>query len=275
MSIDLHTHSQVSDGTLSIRDLIDRASHNGCTILSITDHDDLGSVIEAREYAQEKQIRYIPGVEISATWRHFTVHIVGLGVDANHRGLQSGLESLRLGRKNRILGIIASLNEAGIPVSFDQLKAYASNLEIITRAHIARLLVDQGYADSMSSVFKNYLVRGKPGFIAHQWALLDQVILWIKSAGGIAVLAHPARYRMTKPEHDQLIEEFVECEGQALEVISGKQSPHQTQFYAKLANRYGLLASCGSDFHCPDESLTDVGCVATLPNLARPVYKVL
>ena len=274
INADLHCHSVVSDGTLTPEALASRAHANGVKIWSLTDHDELGGQERAKNAAQDLGMQYIPGVEISVTWCAHTLHIVGLGVDHHNADLLQGLYQTRHGRSNRAKAISAQLDQVGIKSAYEGALQFVGNPELISRTHFARFLVESGVCKDTDEVFANYLIEGKPGYVGHQWANLTDAITWINQAGGIAVIAHPGRYRYTSLELTQLYEQFKDLGGQGIEVVTGSHSQAEYKTFAKVALQYGFLASRGSDFHDPRESRIDLGLLPDLPSQLRPVWSV-
>ena len=273
LNADLHCHSVISDGTLTPEQLAERAKANGVHLWALTDHDELGGQKRAREAASALKIDYLAGVEISVTWMGETIHIVGLGIDAEHAGIIEGLRRTRDGRGNRAKLMAEQLLKAGIPGAYEGALHFAGNHDLISRTHFARFLVEQGVCRNTEHVFKNYLIEGKPGYVPHQWATLDDAVSWIKSAGGVAVIAHPGRYsRLNAMQMDELYKHFKDIGGLAIEVITGSHSPDQYKTFAKIAQQYGFLASRGSDFHDPSESHIDLGNLPHLPDHLTPVW---
>ena len=273
LNADLHCHSVISDGTLTPEELAERAKANGVHLWALTDHDELGGQKRAREAASALNIDYLGGVEISVTWMGETIHIVGLGIDAEHIGIIEGLRQTRDGRANRAQLMAEQLLKVGIPGAYEGALHFAGNHELISRTHFARFLVEQGVCRNTEHVFKNYLIEGKPGYVPHQWATLDNAVNWIKSAGGVAVIAHPGRYsRLSDLQMEELYKHFKDLGGLAIEVITGSHSPDQYKTFAKIAQRYGFLASRGSDFHDPNESHIDLGNLPHLPDHLTPVW---
>lgn len=271
---DLHCHSVVSDGTLTPEALAERAKANGVHLWALTDHDELGGQQRAKEAASALNMDYLSGVEISVTWMNQTIHIVGLGIDANHLAIIEGLRRTREGRGNRAQLMADQLLKVGIPGAYEGALHYAGNHQLISRTHFARYLVEQGVCKDTEHVFKNYLVEGKPGFVPHQWASLENAIAWIKAAGGVAVIAHPGRYPFNSMQMEELYKQFKDLGGLGIEVITGSHSPDQYQTYGKVAQQYGFLASRGSDFHDPNESHVDLGVLPHLPDHLTPVWSV-
>lgn len=216
MNADLHCHSTVSDGQLSPADLVRRAKANGVTLLSLTDHDEVGGLAEARAEARALGVGFVNGVEISATWgEDQTLHIVGLGVDDTFPPLLEGLAHVRSGRDARALKIAAELEKVGIHGAYEGALRHAGNPALLGRAHFARYIVECGRAREVKSVFDYWLAKGKPGYVPHFWATLEQAVAWIVGAGGVPVLAHPGRYRITKAELRQVLKDFRELGGGA------------------------------------------------------------
>lgn len=273
INADLHCHSVVSDGTLTPEVLAERAKANGVNLWALTDHDELGGQKRARAAANALKMDYLAGVEISVTWMGETIHIVGLGIDADHAGLIEGLRMTRDGRANRAKLIAEQLLKVGIPGAYEGALHHAGNHDLISRTHFARFLVEAGVCKDTYQVFKNYLVEDKPGYVPHMWAKLDDAVAWIKAAGGVAVIAHPGRYsRLNALQMDELYQHFKDIGGLAIEVITGSHTPDQYQTFGKIAQQYGFLASRGSDFHSPDESRIDLGQLPHLPDHLTPVW---
>ncbi len=272
LNADLHCHSNVSDGVMAPAELAARAKANGVDYWALTDHDEVGGIADARAAASEVGLPFMAGVEISITWAGKTVHIVGLGIDESNATLRAGLDSVRNGRLVRGREIAAQLEQAGIPGAFEGALQYADNPEMLGRTHFARFLVDAGVKPTVSAVFDNYLVEGKPGFVPHRWATLEEAVHWIHAAGGRAVIAHPGRYPFTDLQLWAMIDRFRELGGEGIEVVTGSHTPDQYQTFANVARRSGLLASRGSDFHGPGESRIDLGALPPLPSGLTPVW---
>lgn len=270
---DLHCHSTASDGVLSPRELVQRAAGQGVNILALTDHDELRGLDEAHATAAEHGIELVAGVEVSITWRNSTVHIVGLRVDPAHELLAHGLERNRAGRVQRAERMAEELAKAGVPGALAGAFTYASNKELIGRTHFARYLVEQGLVKDVKTVFKKYLVKGKPGYVHHEWASLDEALNWIHAAGGQAVLAHPGRYHFGRERMRDLLKEFKDLGGDAIEVVTGSHTADQVPVYADLALEFDFLASVGSDFHAPGEGGRELGRLMPLPLRCRPVWE--
>ena len=275
LNADLHCHSRVSDGTLEPEALAARAKAGGVELWALTDHDEVAGQQRARDAALHEGLAYLTGCEISVTFAGVTVHIVGLGFDADDAALREGLARTRGGREARAREMAAGLAQVGIHGAFEGSLPYVGNPELISRTHFARFLVERGHCSDTSDVFRRYLTEGKPGFVEHRWAKLGDAVRWITQAGGIAVIAHPARYKFTPTEEYALFSEFKAHGGRGVEVITGSHSAAEAIKYGETALEFGLLASRGSDFHSPDESRTDLGTLPDLPGKLTPVWQAL
>ena len=275
LNADLHCHSLVSDGTLTPEALAARAKANGVQLWALTDHDEIGGQQRARDAALREGLAYLTGTEISVTFAGVTVHIVGLGFDADDAALREGLARTRGGRQQRAREMAAGLAKVGIDGAFEGALPYVGNPELISRTHFARFLVERGICADTSEVFRRYLVEGKPGFVPHRWAALGDAVRWITQAGGVAVIAHPARYKFTPTEEYALFSEFKAHGGRGVEVVTGSHSAAEALRYAETAVEFELLASRGSDFHSPNESRIDLGTLPDLPGPLTPVWQAL
>jgi hypothetical protein len=272
LRVDLHMHSTASDGARAPEEVVARAAANGVELLALTDHDTLAGQHAAREAAHGLGLRYVHGVEISVTWAGETIHVVGLNIEPGHPGLNGLLRSIQQGRDVRARAMAAALVQHGLPDIFEDAKAYARNPDLIGRTHFARAMVARGICADMSEVFYKYLTPGKPGYQSHQWASLTDAVGAIVQAGGVAVLAHPARYRLSSLGHWALLDEFKTLGGTAIEVVTGSHSDADARRFQRTAIEHGLHASCGSDFHAQNESRFDAGAVPRLPDATRPVW---
>lgn len=269
--IDLHCHSNVSDGLLSPAELMSHAAENNVQAIALTDHDDIAGLSEASITAKSLNIIFINGVEISVTWKKRTLHIVGLNFDKDNKLLFQGLKKIRDGRYKRAQLMADGLGMAGIQGAMDGAKSYAKN-STIGRIHFAQFLVAQGYAKDISAVFKKFLTHGKPGYVDHEWISLEESIRLINGAGGDAIIAHPGRYDMGNKLYPKLFQEFKDLGGTGVEVMSGSQDPSQANYFSKLAANYNLFSSCGSDFHGKGISHRALGNVRSLPNDSIPIW---
>jgi 3',5'-nucleoside bisphosphate phosphatase len=272
-NIDLHCHSNVSDGMLSPAEVVARAVAQGVTVLALTDHDDVAGLTEARVAANELGLRLINGVEISVSWGTHTVHIVGLNIDPEHPVLAAGLATIRAGRSERAIKMAEQLAKAGVPDSLSGAYQHTGNPNLIGRMHFARYLVAQGLVKDVRTVFKKYLVKGKPGYVSHQWADMADAVNWIRASGGQAVVAHPGRYQMGSAKMHELLEAFKAAGGEGIEVVTGSHTPEQYPHFANLAQKFGLLSSRGSDFHAPGEGYRDIGRLPPLPEICTPIWR--
>ena len=275
LNADLHCHSVVSDGTLTPEALAARASANGVELWALTDHDEIGGQERARAAALACGMRYLNGVEISVTFLHQTVHIIGLGFDADNENLKQGLRATRGGRSQRAKDMAKDLERVGIKNALEGALQYAGNPDLVSRTHFARHLVETGVCVDTNAVFRKYLTEGKPGYVEHRWASLKDAVGWITGAGGMAVIAHPARYRFTANEEFALFTEFMGHGGRGVEVVTGSHSAAEYITYADAAKDYGLAASRGSDFHSPQDSHTELGTLPYLPGAVTPVWELL
>ena len=272
LNVDLHCHSNVSDGVLTPAAVAARAKENGVDMWALTDHDEVDGIAQAREAAGDLGLKYVTGVEISITWCGETVHIVGLKIDETNEMLVKGLKATRGGRERRAHEMAEQLSLVGIPNAFEGALNYVGNPDLISRTHFARYIVEIGACRDMQEVFRRYLTEGKPGFVPHRWATLAEAVNWIRGAGGIAVVAHPGRYNFSDMALGAFLSEFKQYGGAGIEVVTGSHTPDQYDQYAKVANQYGLLASRGSDFHAPIESKVDLGTLPPLPPSVTPVW---
>ena len=271
LNYDLHSHSTASDGALSPAELVRRARACGVDVLALTDHDVVDGIAEARREAAALGLVLVPGVEISVTWEGCLIHVLGLGIDPDDAVLQEGLQVLRQRRRQRALEIGRRLERLGIPGAYEGALALAGG-DVLSRSHFARYLVAQGFGSDFSKVFERYLGRGKPAYVPYEWAALQEAVHWIRSAGGQAVVAHPARYRMGARTFSAFLEAFVDAGGCGLEVVSSSHTPKDCRSMARWARRFGLRASLGSDFHGPGEGAAELGSVAPLPPECEPIW---
>lgn len=275
LNADLHSHSTVSDGTLSPEAVAARARANGVSLWALTDHDEVGGQHRARDAALSLGMDYITGVEISVTFAGQTVHIVGLGFDPDHPAIVQGLAQTRGGRERRAREMAEDLARVGIKGAYEGALKYVGNPELISRTHFARYLVEAGVCQETHEVFRRYLTEGKPGYVEHRWARLSDAVNWIREAGGEAVIAHPARYDFSPNEEYALFTDFKSLGGAGVEVVTGSHSVAEYHRYADMAREFDLLASRGSDFHDPAESHTDLGTLPDLPGVVTPIWTLL
>jgi predicted metal-dependent phosphoesterase TrpH len=269
---DLHSHSTVSDGTLTPTALVERALERGLDVMALTDHDDTAGIGEASRAADGTPLRVIAGVEISVSWESRTLHILGLNVNPSDPMLVSGLTEIRAGRDARAVRIGESFAKGGIRGALEGARRYVTSDRLISRTHFARFLIEHGHARSMQDAFRRYMRAGKPGHVEHAWAQLGDAVSWIRAAGGQAVIAHPARYDLSATRLRRLLGEFRDLGGEGIEVFGPSQTIAEAEDHARCARVFGLLASIGSDFHDPVESPLDLGALPPLPLGLVPVW---
>jgi predicted metal-dependent phosphoesterase TrpH len=275
LNADLHCHSNVSDGTLTPEAVAARASTNGVELWALTDHDEIGGQARAAAAAKAHGMRYLTGTEISVTFIDKTVHIVGLGFDPLNADLVEGLRQTRGGREQRAREMADGLAKVGIKNAFEGALPFVGNPDLISRTHFARFLVETSVCKDTNEVFRKFLTEGKPGFVPHRWASLRDAVRWITGAGGMAIIAHPARYKFTPNEEFALFTEFKALGGGGVEVVTGSHTAAEYVVYADMAREFGLAASRGSDFHSPAESHTELGTLPPLPSNLTPVWDAL
>ncbi len=269
---DLHSHSTASDGALEPAQLVDRAIAAGVDVLALTDHDTLDGYSAAAQAAAGAALRLVPGVEISVSWNHLTIHVLGLNVDPQCACLREGLDGLLSFRDWRATEIARKLAQSGIPGALEGAARHRQG-RILSRTHFAQFLVESGRARSVREVFRRYLVKGKPGYVGGQWCSLETALGWILAAGGLPVIAHPARYGLTRSKLARLIGEFREAGGAGIEVVSGSHSRDETLHMAAVSREHRLLASAGSDYHGPHNPWVELGRLRDLPPGCQPVWE--
>lgn len=271
-SIDLHMHSNASDGVLPPAELVDLAHRHQVRCLALTDHDTVEGLAEAARAAEHLGMRFIPGIELSVSWERVDVHVVGLGIDRTNPGLLAGIEQQEQKREERALRIGERLERKGFSGAWEGARRLAGEATV-TRTHFGRWLVEAGHVPNLQAAFKRYLRRGKAGYVQSEWAALETVIGWIAGAGGQAVLAHPLRYPLNQRKLRRLLDEFAATGGIGMEVVSGHQTPDRTELLAQLCDWHGLQGSCGSDFHSPEQTWLVPGRIPAFPRRCRPIWK--
>ena len=272
-TIDLHTHSTASDGILSPAALVEKAASIGVKTLALTDHDTVSGLHDAQIAASKNNINLINGIELSMQWNHKTFHIVGLNIDADNAEIIDATLHLKQLREERAIRIGEKLDKAGIKDAYINAKRIAAN-GTVTRQHFSTFLIEGGYAKNQTDVFKRYLVKNKPGYVSAEWPDLDETISRIKNAGGVAVIAHPLRYKITATKLRQFIADFKACGGDAIEVVTGHNLKAEIELATSYAIRYDIAASIGSDFHNGNTAWGQLGNLSTLPNNLTPVWKL-
>ncbi len=271
MIFDLHTHSTASDGSLAPQELLSRAAANGVTCLSVTDHDTVDAYANLDD-SSCPGVTVVPGIELSTNWAGRNIHVVGLNIDPSNSDLVNGIRKQKLARLQRAEKIAARLEKKGMDNPLEEVTKLANGANI-GRPHFARYLVDKGIVTDFRQAFQKYLGNGKAGDVRQFWSPMEDIIEWILAAGGTAVLAHPAHYKLTNTRLRLLAEDFISAGGQALEIVSGIQTKQLTAKLTRLCDDLQLMASCGSDFHTPGNSWSEVGKFTRLPANCRPVWE--
>ena len=274
MKVDLHNHSYYSDGVFSPTEVVRLADEADCNLFALTDHDTTDGLAEAQQMADELSVNLVSGVEISALWRNMTIHIVGLGIDINNDILQKGLNYNQRLREERAEKIALGLRRAGITDALEKTQEL-SKTDMITRTHFAQMLIREGYCKDMKSVFRRFLTGKKPGASRVEWRSFDEVVGWIHAAGGLAVIAHPFRYRMTQTKIKNMFLNFKEVLGDGVEVVTATSTAEEITLSNRWAKEYKLLSSCGSDYHGWPNQRIQIGYLRDLPNLDNAIWRYL
>ena len=274
MKIDLHNHSYCSDGVLSPTEVVRLAKEESCDVFALTDHDTTDGLVEAKIEAGKLGLEFVPGVEVSAMWSNMTIHILGLGIDVNNKVLQAGLKQHQEFRAIRALKMARGLGGAGVVNAMEKTQAVAKR-SMITRTHFAQMLIQEGICKDMKSVFKRFLTGKKPGGVKSEWAQYDEVISWIHTAGGVAVLAHPLRYRMTNTKVKRMMSDLAANGCNGVEVVTGSSSADEITLMSQWARELGLLASSGSDYHGWPNQRVRIGRLQDLPNQSKNILNSL
>ncbi len=268
---DLHSHSTASDGVLSPAALVQLAAENGVDVLALTDHDCTDGHAEAANASAVAGIRFIPGIEVSVSWRKRLIHIVGLNIDANYAEMQHGLSILRIKREHRAAEIGVKFEKIGMPDVYEGACALASG--VVSRSHFAMYLVEKGVVKDVQQAFKKYLQQGKRCYVGAEWASLEDALSWIHGAGGQAVVAHPARYKMSRTLFREFLKDFKALGGEGIEVACSSHNLEEATLMAEYAQELELLASVGSDFHSPHNNWAKLGRVHALPEGCMPIWQ--
>ncbi len=272
LNVDLHTHSICSDGSLTPTELVQRAAAAGIEVLALTDHDTLAGLEEAQRAATAMNVRLVPGVEISASWRSQAIHVLGLWIDPGCLRLQSMLLSQAGRRRVRLRNMCARLTKLGLPGAALH-AAVQANPGVPTRSHLAAAMVAAGHVGRADDAFRRYIGAGRAAHVAAEWPALAQIVASIRDAGGVAALAHPARYTLSSGARRQLLTDFAAAGGTALEVVTGGNGAQHSETCAVLAVQFGLSGSIGSDFHNPQLTWNPLGRLAKLPDCIVPVWR--
>ena len=274
MKVDLHNHSYYSDGVFSPSEVVRFANNAGCELFALTDHDTTDGLDEAQHMADKLSVDLVSGVEISALWRNMTIHIVGLGIDIHNDVLQKGLHYNQRLREERAKKIALGLRRAGITDALEKTQNL-SKTDMLTRTHFAQMLIREGYCKDMKSVFRRFLTGRKPGASRVEWRSFDEVVRWIHAAGGLAVIAHPFRYRMTQTKIKNMLIDFKEVLGDGFEVVTATSTDEEITLSNQWAKEYKLLSSCGSDYHGWSNQRIQIGNLRDLPNLENAIWRYL
>jgi predicted metal-dependent phosphoesterase TrpH len=267
---DLHCHSLCSDGQLSPSDLVDRAVEMGVGMLALTDHDTLSGLPEAKRQAEKYDIEIINGIELSCVHNGMGIHVVGLGFDETHPGMLAAVALQEQRRQERAITIAERLEKKGAVGVLEEAKRIANGGQL-GRPHFAQALIDMGKVTNMAQAFKKYLGAGKPGDVKALWPDLEEAVKWIVDAGGVAVLAHPDSYKLTRTKLKLLLNAFTQAGGKGVEVVTSTMESSFTQRVSELCDEYGMLASQGSDFHGP-KPWTELGRFPNMPSQLTPVW---
>lgn len=269
---DLHSHSRYSDGSLTPAELVARAQARGVTSLALTDHDSVRGVPEAQAAGRELGVEIIPAVELSSVWRHWTVHVVGLGLDIHEPALEQALALQAGARGRRAMQIAESFERLKLPGSYAAALALAGDPDSISRTHFAQWLLETGKVTSMQQAFDRYLGQGKPADVPLPWMPLEEAVAVIRGAGGHAVLAHPGRYSLTRTKMRELIQAFKAAGGAAMEVATATEKPDMVRYLGQLSQQFELHASQGSDYHGSHMPWIELGRFPAMPPACKPVW---
>ena len=271
---DLHCHSTASDGALSPTNLVQRAYQQGVTSLALTDHDTTGGLDEAQLCATEIGLKLIKGIELSTNWQNMCFHIVGLGIDPTYAPLADATYTLQNTRMERAEKIAAKLEKKGIAGSLAAVRKAAGE-GMVTRTHFSDFLLSKNHVSTQQEAFDRYLAKGKSAYVPTSWAELELVVSWITGSGGVAVLAHPLRYKLSANYLKRLLNTFKDAGGQGIEVITSRMNADEIRQAAEYATRFDLAGSMGSDFHNADNPWVELGRLASLPTNIKPIWELL
>lgn len=269
--IDLHCHSTYSDGAHSPTALLTKALAADLKILALTDHDTIEGLEVLHSAARGKPIRIINGIEISARWKKYDIHVLGLNIKLPD-SLQALIDEQNKNRIERALQIAMRMKQCGVDNAYTKACEIAGHVRV-GRSHYARVCMDEGLVADRQSAFKRFLAKGRPAYVPTQWINMTAAIAEIVKAGGEAVLAHPSKYRLTRTKLHSLVAEFKESSGAGLEVVSGETNSLQMQEMVKLCSRFQLFASTGSDYHGDSLSRVLLGRQQKLPKGCIPIWE--
>lgn len=273
LKYDLHCHSSFSDGALTPSEVILRAKEQGVTTLALTDHDTVAGLAEAQQAAEQQALDFIPGIELSCLWSNKTFHVLGLNIDPSNAEILTGTQQLQEIRLERAKKIADKLAKNKIPDAFAAVQV-AAGVGMITRPHFANFLLENNHVSSIQNAFDRYLGQGKSAFVNTQWVEMENAIHWINSAGGVAVVAHPMRYKLTASWMRRFLSAFKEMGGQGIEVITARSNPDEIRRTIHFAQQFELYGSVGSDFHTPKNQWVELGRLASLPINIKPVWEL-
>ena len=273
LKYDLHCHSSFSDGELSPADVVLRAKNKGVSTLALTDHDTVSGLLEAQQAASQYELNFIPGIELSCLWNNKTFHILGLNIDPENTQLLAGIQQLQDIRLERAKKIAYKLEKNKIPGAFEAVRT-AAGMGMITRPHFANYLIKNNYVSSMQDAFDRYLGQGKKAFVNTQWAEMDNAIHWINSAGGVAVVAHPMRYKLTASWMRRFLKAFKDAGGLGIEIITARSNADEIRRTVHFAKQFELYGSVGSDFHTTKNQWVELGRLAPLPTNIKPIWQL-
>lgn len=273
LKYDLHCHSSFSDGALTPSEVILRAKEQGVTTLALTDHDTVAGLAEAQQAAEQQALDFIPGIELSCLWSNKTFHVLGLNIDPSNAEILTGTQQLQEIRLERAKKIADKLAKNKIPGAFAAVQV-AAGVGMITRPHFANFLLENNHVSSIQNAFDRYLGQGKSAFVNTQWVEMENAIHWINSAGGVAVVAHPMRYKLTASWMRRFLSAFKEMGGQGIEVITARSNPDEIRRTIHFAQQFELYGSVGSDFHTPKNQWVELGRLASLPINIKPVWEL-
>lgn len=270
---ELHCHSQASDGALSVADLLSRAAERGVRHLALTDHDTAAGYREAVRLTQRPaNLQLYPAAELSAVWSKRTVHIVALGIDPYSEAWRAIEDDYQQRRTDRFSKIVQRLNKKGFEIDQSRLLDGLPDGAVPGRPHIAKYLLDTNQIKDTATAYKKWLGAGKVGDVKQNWPEMSDVVGTINAVGGMAVIAHPHRYKLTWTKLRELLDDFTEAGGGAVEAACTGIHPDLFRFLAQQALERDLYVSGGSDFHSPSQSFLDLGRYPALPSNAKPVY---
>ena len=246
--VDFHTHSLASDGALQPSDLLLQAKEAGVSRFAITDHDTLAGYLSVKGTQAARDVGLVSGVELSCRWAKTTIHVVGLGFDDSAAEISDMVTSLSDARIERAKTIAQRLENAGFSGALDGALKVANGSQI-GRPHFAQWMLDAGHVASLTEAFDKYLGAGKVGDVKAFWPEMADVVRAITASGGVAVLAHPLKYRLTGMKLRALINDFKAAGGTCLEILNGRQPEVDMKRLSQMAQSSDLLVSAGSDFH--------------------------